>query len=276
MSKIKNFSEYHNIEESQILFEKTFNIDSDVDHIYENGGFIDFLKAFNDGEKPYKDELNSIQTTRRIVFDLITSSELQTEDCINAHIRNPIDIYTGISILGSHYSPINKSIFVSLNSSALGVYYSGDINFISPFQKESIHNEITEERIKIAIHHELSHWISDSLYNKHIGRIINRSLELKDNDIIKLKQKDVNMTYFEIDAQVHSIKELKRNYDEKEWNELSLRDIMIKYPSLFAIYKATSNYGLDVALLWQKNLTRRLYREGLLGNNMKEFVRETI
>ena len=84
------------------------------------------------------------------------------------------------------------------------------------------------------------------------------------------------MTYFEIDAQVHSNKELKRNYDEKEWNELSLRDIMIKYPSLFAIYKATSNYGLDVALLWQKNLTRRLYREGLLGNNMKEFVRETI
>ena len=112
MCKIKNFSEYHNIEESQILFEKTFNIDSDVDYIYENGGFVDFLKSFNDGEKPYMDELNSIQTIRHIVFDVIPSSKLQNEDCINAYRQNPIDIYTGISILGSHYSPINKSIFV--------------------------------------------------------------------------------------------------------------------------------------------------------------------
>jgi len=277
MGKIKNFSEYHNIEESQILLEKTFNIESDVDLIYEKGGFSEFLKAFTAGEKPYEDELNSIQKIKHIVFDLIPSSELQTEDCINAHRQNPIDIYTGITIMGSHYSPTNKTIFISLNSSALDVNYSGDIHYISSSQKETIYNEITEQRIKIAIHHELSHWISDSLYNKHIGRIINRGLELQNNDIIKLKQKDVNMTYFEIDAQVHSIKELKRNYDEREWNELSLRDIMIKYPSLSAVYKELkSKHGLDVALLWQKNLTKRLYREGLLGNNMKQFVRDFV
>lgn len=277
MGKIKKFSEYHNIEESQILLEKTFNIDSDVDYVFENGGFIDFLKAFNDGERPYADVVKSIHSIKHEVFDIISSSKLQTEDCINAHRLNPIDIYTGITILGSHYSPKNKSIFISLNHSALDVYYSGDIHFLSSFDKEKIHNEITEQRIKISIHHELSHWISDSLYNKHIGRIINRALELNAPDIMKLKQKDVNMTYFEIDAQVHSIKELKRNYDEKEWNKLSLKDIMIKYPSLSAVYRElTSKYGLDVAFLWQKNLTKRLYREGLLGNNMREFVREFV
>lgn len=275
MGKIKNFSEFHNIKESEILLEKTFNIDSDVDFIYEKGEFAKFIEDFNAGKKPHLDEFNSIQTIKHIVFNLISSSELQTEDCIRAHKVNPIDIYTGISVSGSHYSPINKSIFVTLNNSALRVYYDGDFVFLSNSQKETIQNEITEERIKIAIHHELSHWISDSLYNKHIGRIINRAIELNAPDILKLKQKDVNMTYFEIDAQVHSIKELKRNYDEKEWNQLSLREIMIKYPSLIAVYKTLRNeFGLDVALLWQKNLVKRLHREGLLGNNMKEFVKE--
>ena len=44
MGKIKNFSEYHRIGESQILLEKTFNIDSDVDYVFENGGFVNFFK----------------------------------------------------------------------------------------------------------------------------------------------------------------------------------------------------------------------------------------
>lgn len=135
MGKIKNFSEYHRIGESQILLEKTFNIDSDVDYVFENGGFVNFLKEFNGGERPYVDELNSIQTIRHIVFDVIPSSKLQTEDCIDAHRRNPIDIYTGISILGSHYSPTTKSVFISLNDSALRNYYSGDVYFYQVLKK---------------------------------------------------------------------------------------------------------------------------------------------
>lgn len=276
MGIIKRFSEFHTIKESEILLEKTFNIDSDVDYIYEKSGFSKFLEQFNAGEKPFKEELDLLKSIRNIIFSKILSSELQSEDCINAHRHNPVDIFTGISIFGSHYNPNSKSIFVSFNVSALKVYYDGDIDFLSQHQKESIHNEFTEQRIKIAIYHELSHWISDSLYNKHIRRILNRAIELNNPDIAKLKQKDVNMTYFEIDAQVHSIKELRRNYTEAEWNELYLKDIMVKYPSLFAVYKTLKNeYGLDIALLWQKNLTKRLYREGLLGENMKKFVRES-
>ena len=133
--------------------------------------------------------------------------------------------------------------------------------------------EITEERIKSAISHELSHCISDSLYNNHIGRILKRADELNNADIVKMGKKNVNMTYFEIDAQIHAIKELKRKHKMK-WDRLLLIDIFEMYTSLYFIASTLyKNYGQDILDIWQKMLLKRMIREKLLGKNMRNFVK---
>jgi hypothetical protein len=95
------------------------------------------------------------------------------------------------------------------------------------------------------------------------------------SEYMKLKKQDVNMTYFEIDAIIHSIKEMKRRYSEEEWNNLTFRDIMLDYTALNTVDNLLKErYGLEVALIWQKNLFQRMHREGLLGKNMRTFYKK--
>lgn len=275
MSSIKKFDEFNN-DKFQPLLEKIFNIDADVDYIYEKSRFPEFIKDFNEGKKPYKSQLFSFEFNfLDTIFNKIPSSELKTEDCVKAHSILPLNISTGISRKGSHYYPTIPSIFISINPNALSVYYSDEHENLADIEKKVISKEITENRLKIGIHHELSHWISDCLYNKHLSKIVYSAIELKNPERMLLKQKDVNMTYFEIDAQVHSIKGLKRKFTQEQWDMLTLEDILIEYPSLISIYHVLKrDHGLDVALVWQKNLIKRLEREGLLGKNMRTFVRK--
>lgn len=274
MSSIKKFDEFNNT--LQPLLEKTFNIDADVDYIYEKSRFPEFLKNFNEGKEPYKYQLFSLEFNfLDIIFNKIPSSELKTEECIKAHSIIPLDIITGISRKGSHYNPTKPSISISINPHALSVYYTDDEKNLPDVEKKMLKREITEQRLKIGIHHELSHWISDCFYGKHITNIVSSALELQNPERMLLKQKDVNMTYFEIDAQVHSIKELKRNFSQEQWDMLTIEDIFKEYPSIMTVYRVLrKEHGLDVALIWQKNLIKRLQREGLLGKNMKTFLRK--
>lgn len=275
MSSIKKFYDF-NKDKLQPLLEKTFNIDADVDYIYEKSGFPKFIEDFNEGKMPYKSQLFSFEFNfLDTIFNKIPSSELKTEDCVKAHSILPLDISTGISRKGSHYYPTTPSIFISISPNALSVYYSKDEHNLSDIEKRMISREITENRLKIGIHHELSHWISDCFYNKHLTKIVHSALELQSPERMLLKQKDVNMTYFEIDAQVHSIKGLKRKFTQDQWDTLTIEDILVEYPSLMSVYRVLKrDHGLDVALIWQKNLIKRLEREGLLGKNMRTFLRK--
>lgn len=277
MNSIKKFDEFNN-GKYQPLLEKIFNIDADVDYIYEKSRFPEFIKDFNEGKKPYKSQLFSFEFNfLDIIFNKIPSSELKTEECVKAHSILPLSISTGISRKGSHYYPITPSIFISINPNALSVYYNDDQEKLEDIDKKIISKEITENRLKIGIHHELSHWISDCLYNKHLSKLVHSANELQNPERMLLKQKDVNMTYFEIDAQVHSIHGLKRKFTQAQWDMLTLEDILTEYPSLVSIYRVLKkDHGLDVALIWQKNLIKRLEREGLLGKNMRTFVRKDL
>lgn len=104
------------------------------------------------------------------------------------------------------------------------------------------------------------------------NKITTKATQLKDEDILKLKQKDVNMTYFEIDAQIHGIKNLK-NYGKENWDTLKLDDIFFEYNSLRKIAKKIYfKYGEDILQIWEKNLIKRMDREKLLGKNMKNYI----
>ena len=118
------------------------------------------------------------------------------------------------------------------------------------------------------------HFVSDTLYDRHITNLLDKNKTYKNYHL--LKQKDVNMTYFEIDAQIHGIKELKKNMI-KEWNRLSLEEIFRMYTALHDIAETLYNkYGEKVLTLWLKNLIMRMNRENILGKNMETGIEDII
>jgi hypothetical protein len=257
-----------------ILNEKLFDFDDDVDFIIKESGISDFFNDVEAGKKPYYDE---IMNDEEIAFLVIKSDELKSEDAIKAHAINPISIFIGFAKgnIGSHYNPKDKYLLASPNRSAFKTYYRKEEELLPKFKQKTLKQDLSLNRLRYALAHELSHWISDSLHNSHIEKIIDRANELNKADYMKLKKHDVNMTYFEIDALVHSIKDMKRNYTQEEWDNMSLEDIMLDYTALYSVDQILKErYGLEVSLIWQKNLIQRMHREGLLGKKMRSFYKE--
>lgn len=259
--KLKNVLE-------SIIKEATFDITKDVDYIYVNGGFKKFVEDFNNQLEPYKDE---ILYGRDVLFKIIKSTELPSKDSKKASKIKPIQIKCGI-MGGSYYNPKESEIATSMTKSGLRVIYTGDMSLLSAIDKKTLSKEITEDRIKASISHELSHWLDDVNHNNQITKLTSLANELGSANVMKLKKQDVNLTYFEIDAQIHGIKPIYLNH-KKEWDEYTLEDLFYMYVPLTTIYNRVKQYGKDVTDLWQKTLIKRLNREGMLGKNMRSFVK---
>jgi hypothetical protein len=255
-----------------LLLEKTFNIQKDIDIIYDK-----FFKKFIDAIKIghiLSDYRQYIESGKDVTFGLIDSTNLISKDCKKASILTPVKIQCGLYDKGSfYYLGSENFIQISLSYSAIKYLFQNNfkITLLSKSEQKSIVNELTEERVKSTISHELSHWLSDTLHNKHMTNLFILAKELEQPELVLLKQKNVNMTYFEIDAQIHAIKNLKK-LNLKNWNNMTLTDIAFKYTSLKSIVRDLYiHYGKEILDIWQKNLIKRMAREKLLGKNMKHF-----
>jgi hypothetical protein len=269
-----SYKDYLNSINEEVLNEKVFDINDDVDFLIKESGIEKFYNEIKEGKTPYFDE---IMNNHEVAFLAIKSNELKSEAAIKADEINPILIFIGFpeGTIGSHYNPKDKYILVSPIRQVFKILYQNEQYQLKLDQIESFKNDLKLDRLKHALAHELSHWISDSLHNSHIEKIIDRANELNKAEYMKLKNQDVNMTYFEIDAIIHGIKELKRQYTQEEWDQFTFRDVMIKYTAITGIDTTLkTRYGLEVALIWQKNLFKRMQREGLLGLNMRSFYKE--
>lgn len=259
------------------LLEKTFNIKKDVEYIY-NSAFRIFIDVFNTRDKKLIFSKYPNITKSRFQLNMINSEDLVSRDCQKAHKLNPIFIYCGCYDNGSFYSfnaqdGSPEKIQISMHQQAmhylLNVNY--DISALTKSEQRSIVEELSESRIKSTIYHEVSHWLSNTLYNKHLDTLFQLSKDLKKPEMVLLQQKDIDMTYFEIDAQIHAIKNLKQLY-KKQWDTMTLTDIAFKYTPLRNIVNSLNKkYGKDVLDIWQKLLIKRMVREKLLGKNMIKF-----
>mgnify|MGYP000110725046 CR=1 FL=1 len=133
--------------------------------------------------------------------------------------------------------------------------------FQFPDLKTNLKKEQFEEKIKGSIHHELAHWLDDTLHNFHITKRVEKQMQKNTRD---LKNIPVNVTNFEIEAQMHNIKQLYNKYSDI-WDNLTFIDMINKSPSLISVYNSTPKTFKDG---WLKKLKTRMYREGLLGKNM--------
>lgn len=215
------------------LYEATFDISKDTELLYSL-----FLKKFVgtieeiplidvSWEKLFSLWLKNLKSLNSNELNLVmyetNSGILNDADCKQSHKLNPINIYFGLSKNGSYYNSIDHYIMISLNIQVIESIVKYGYNNLINNQSKKINskllkNEFTKNKFNSMISHELCHWCDDSIHNFHILNKSILSKELKNIDIMKLNQKDVNMTYFEIDAQIHGIKMLKK-LNEDLWNK---------------------------------------------------------
>ncbi len=249
-----------------VLNERLMNVDSDVDYIYDKYFKSDY------------DEIEKTGTLKNANFELyyIDTSFLKSPLAEKAHKLNPCEI--AINKFSNSYDPANKRISISFPRHAVNfVKQEGgsnmDINVAASKinNGDSLKKEFKESTIKGSIHHELTHWIDDTLHNNHIKKKLNKALE---RNVNKSKNNSpINAHYMEIQSQIHNIYQLNKKYKDT-WNDMSFESMINLSPALSYVNNQLKG---DVKKKWLKNIKTRMHREGLLGNNMmNENIREIV
>jgi hypothetical protein len=292
----------------ELLLEKTFAVSKDVNYIYKtcfktlideiwihagSGKHLNFTSPARDrllNKSSHKDIWKKVANGLDVTYKQIMSEDLPGKQAKEASKVNPTVITCGIYKEGNLYRPKEEYIaagikgpggktwdrgviILSINNSALKTALNNGMEYIQPSQLKSFTSEFKEARIKSTIAHELSHWLNDTMHNFHITKLIGTTRELAKPEILLLHKKDVNMTHFEIDAQIHGIKQLKMAH-RKDWDKMTLADVFMEYNALrFMGGNIYQKYGKEIGDIWQKAVIKRMAREKLLGKNMKKFAK---
>jgi len=242
------------------LNEKLTNIDDDVNLIYD--------EYFREGVEEFEE-------TKRMTRNLFTPGEgdtsmLKDPESIEANAINPCTIY--VNKMVNHYDPNAKIVSVSANIQAIDFLIEAADGYLVRAQKklpydqaDSLAKEFTEERIKGSIHHELAHWIDDTMHNQHIKKFVDRNIEKhKAGEPIPYNKTTVNAIPMERQAQIHNIKQLHNKYKDI-WDTLTFSDMMALSNALTA---TMTSLPAPLRAQWIKDTKMRMYREGLLGVKM--------
>ena len=240
-----------------ILSEKLTDVDSDVDLLYD---------------KYFRKDTEAIERTGFVTSAMFERLETNTSiltspDAIKCHELNPciIKINPGIN----YYNPNDKIIGIGVSRNAYNFaidYANGNIeaalnSLTDERQKKSFIKEFTEARIKGSIHHELAHWIDDTLNNQHIKARVGKARERNTTD---LNGMPVDSTKMEIQGQIHNIKQL-HNKHKDIWDKISFQDMLELSPPLYSV---NNKFTGETKAKWRRELKLRMNREGLLGKNM--------
>jgi hypothetical protein len=258
--KLKSFNTF--------LLEKTFRIGSDVDFLYNKvyKKYVNQLLKY-DGSGRFPNKPNK---------QYITSDKLKSKDAKKAHEVNPITIEFFTSDENA-YNPINHIIILNISQQVIELIKDeGGIipasNMLSSNTKMQFIDEVSEKRIKATIYHELSHWIDDSLHNFHITKMI-KDVQKHPTQINKIISQDGETSlssYYEINAQIHALKQYKRSIKKDKWDVMTFKDVETYFATTSYISKKLLNqYGKKEYERWKKEILKRMAREKLLGKNMK-------
>lgn len=252
------------------LTEKTFNISGDVDLVYN--------KCVKPTHKYWvKGDLETfgkvMQTGKLLGY--MSSADLKTKEARAAHELNPIDIYYAFDKEGNYYNPDKEAVHLSLNYQQIDILRDSGYdlqrveNYIGASKMKRFQHELGVSSIKGSIYHELSHWLDDTLHNRHITKMLNRAGENERHarEIMTQGHGNVNQTWYEIEAQIHSIKQMKRD-NKKEWEMFTWTDVLQqKSPFVGTVRQSLQNAEYDD---YMKHLVKRMHREGLLTRNLQK------
>jgi hypothetical protein len=239
------------------ILEKLTAVDDDVNLIYD----LYFKKDIEEIEKTgiIKSSMFQISET--------DTSILQSEESLKGNELAPCKILINRNQNG--YDPINKIILISVNFGAhnFALGEGGNIEKTSQIlpekQRNSFLREFTKEKIKGSIHHELTHWLDDVFHNEHILKRVKKQIEFGSRN---LSGKSVNAEKFEIQGQIHNIKQLHNSFLDR-WNDMTFAEMISLSPALTSVYNQLTSTEHKQ---WKRDLKTRMSREGLLGINMRD------
>jgi hypothetical protein len=242
----------------EVLTERLMDVDSDVDLIYD---------------LYYKRDFDEIERTGNITENMFkesttSTSILKTPLAIKGHNLNPCSI--NINKSSNFYRPNTSYISVSINRSAINYIidnggYDNSIevaaNELPKSLRTSLIAELRETSIKGSIHHELTHWLDDTLHNKHIENRLDRAHQ--GNPLTK-GGKSIDSDKMEIQSQIHNIKQLNNKYGDT-WDDISFEEMIKLSPALSKVHRSLKD---DEIRQWVRDIKTRMHREGLLGKKM--------
>lgn len=259
------------------LIEKTFAIDKDVEWLYDQSGLDELFTAIKnrDAESILRFQSKSKEKSNfggDWTFFETDSSKLKNRNSKQAHKVNPVKIRIGNFWDGSFYDPTTSIIQISIHQGAMKLIsdVGGNIDMIKnivTYQFKKFTNEFSPAAFKGTISHELTHWIDDSLNNRHITNIVNIAKEKGSRGVLTGKHNDVNHTEFEINSQVHAIKSIKKELGKREFDKLNWVSLFQQKSSLMANFRNFRNeeeYNVHM-----KEFIKRLHREKLLPKSLQ-------
>jgi len=242
--KINESKLIHNLQEDvDYLYTKYF--ENDVNRLKNNDKYID------DMFKPYVDHTYNLKSDLASIGNELNPCEI----FINSDNR-----------ISCFYNPKRSEIGIGVSVIAHDILKdSGSIrNGIIDTQSNIFEQEFTEHRIKGSIHHELLHWLDDTLHGRNIRELLNkiniRGLERY------TKKRNINHTYIEIHAQLANINQLKKKLGE-EWDLISFDSAIALSPALTTV---NNKLSIEDRKDWIKTLKYKMYKYGLLGASMKD------
>ena len=221
--------------------------------------------------KKYIDMFNrtgSVKSFKEFIPLKTDTSILENEICKKAHELNPCTIYINDTNRGRvvpFYRPSTSEILLILPFNAIDYIndeWGGVINDAATIYPQ-IPNEFTEHKMKGTINHELIHWLDDTFNNNIITKKINNYR--KYSGLYGKGENKSHMIFYEINAMMGNIKQAYITH-KNEWDSLSFKDLVILVPSLAA---ADGYLSKDELSQYFRKIKTRMYREGLLGKNMR-------
>lgn len=241
----------------QLLKESLPDMESDVDFIYN---------------KYFKADIDDIQKTGIITPEMFPiyetdTSVLPSADAKKGHDLNPCNIVIN-SNGGNNYFPAKNLIRFGIHTNIVRwiLEKNGDINAVAmevdKVQRNRFLSEFKSYKIKGTIHHELHHWIDNTINNRYMTNLFDKTGKVGHEKYFK--GKTVHSSPMERQGQIGNIIQLKKYYSDM-WDELSFNDVIDLSPSLITPYNIMSK---KEKIQWIRDIKTRMHREGLLGKNM--------
>lgn len=249
----------------------------DVDRIYTQLFRDDVQKLFNGG---HADDVSVRLLTPPTIIrrNLFASNELKL-----VFAEAPISIL--VNREGNHYNSHTGILSLSISQEALKFmkqYGDGTINGIKekmPGFLNQLQRDLSPNRVKESIYHELAHYVDDIRNNKHLTRMIRKSVDDVDttggknlDKIRKRGKSEIYLTDYEMEAMTHNVYQAYRKY-QKIWDRLTFDDLMDKSYVLGITYRGFQQSDrrdrTDKAVQFKQTLIKRMNREGILGRRMR-------
>lgn len=270
------------------LIEKLINIDeSDIQTLYDPlKKWVDmYHKSFKEWDTYVKfgDKVNDmpfmeIRGEKIKKIQIVKGSDfvkkMKSESVKEAYEKNPLDrIIYGFSVdMSSFYEAEDEIIAYLLNVKPLADYWqSTDKQEKAKLHYIAMRSE-SETFIKSSIRHELTHYVDNSLHGNFASKYIHKARKtLSKGDekrawkIFSQGKEDPYLGSFEINAVINQTDELKRMFKNK-WDKMTIEELLKK----LNMSGHAKRYG-DKFL---KPLLKRMWREGLLGKQMKKDMKK--